>query len=92
MIVRVQSLGQYRLDSGPIARLQDLDTQLVSAVGATTEEKVHELLGQIVALVRAQGRPVGLDELVPSDLVLPAPDATLEEVRAVLREDGLIPG
>jgi hypothetical protein len=32
------------------------------------------------------------DEIVPSDLVLPASDASLDEVRELLGDDGLIPG
>lgn len=29
---------------------------------------------------------------MPSELILPAPDATLETVRDMLNDDGLIPG
>ena len=38
------------------------------------------------------GGPLPDDSLEPSEAVLPASDATLEEVRGMLREDGLIPG
>jgi hypothetical protein len=38
------------------------------------------------------GTPVGEDVLVPSDLLLPHADATLDEVRDLLGEEGLIPG
>jgi hypothetical protein len=42
--------------------------------------------------VRSRGEPLPDDALEPSGLILPSPDATLEEVRAMLRDDGLIPG
>jgi hypothetical protein len=42
--------------------------------------------------VRSLGAPLPDDSLEPSELILPNPDATLEEVRAMLRDDGLIPG
>ena len=42
--------------------------------------------------MRELGEPLPDDSLEPSELILPAPDATLEEVRAMLSDDGLIPG
>jgi hypothetical protein len=42
--------------------------------------------------VRDLGTPVPDDSLAPSDLILPSPDATLDEVRGMLGDDGLIPG
>ncbi|MFC9955139.1 hypothetical protein ACFVIN_32780, partial [Streptomyces prasinus] len=46
-------------------------------------DRVHEL-----------GEPLPDDALEPSDLILPSPDATIEEVRRLLSDDGdgLIPG
>ena len=42
--------------------------------------------------VRAIGTPAEPDELEPSALILPPADATMEEVRKLLADDGLIPG
>jgi hypothetical protein len=42
--------------------------------------------------VRELGEPLPDDSLEPSELILPSPDATLEEVRDLLSDDGLIPG
>ncbi len=39
----------------------------------------------------AAGSPLPIDSLVSSDLVLPAPDATLDEVRDLLGDEGLVP-
>jgi hypothetical protein len=44
------------------------------------------------ALVREVGERLPDDYLGPSELVLPATDSTLEEVRALLGDEGLIPG
>jgi hypothetical protein len=92
MIVRVQSAGQFRLSDAQVARLQDLDVQLVKMVDGNDEAGMHTMLNKIVAFVQGEGQAVGIEELLPSELILPAPDATLDEVRSVLREDGLIPG
>lgn len=42
--------------------------------------------------MRRLGEPLPDDALEPSELILPAPDATLDEVREMLSDDGLIPG
>ncbi len=48
-------------------------------------------LNALLDKVRELGAPLPDDSLEPSELILPAPDATLEEVRAMLSDDGLIP-
>ncbi len=42
--------------------------------------------------VRAVGTPVPADSLEPSDVILPYSDASMDDVRGLLSEDGLIPG
>ena len=51
-----------------------------------------ELLGRMLALVREHGRPVPVDELVESDLMLPAADLTLEEAQVLFVGEGILPG
>ena len=41
--------------------------------------------------VRQQGDRLEDDSLEESDLILPPSDATLEEVRALLTDEGLVP-
>ena len=43
-------------------------------------------------LVREKGKPLPVDELVESDLVLPQPDITLEEAGELFTGEGLLPG
>lgn len=49
-------------------------------------------LHALLARVRVLGTPLPDDSLEPSELILPSPDATLEDVRDMLSDDGLIPG
>jgi hypothetical protein len=42
--------------------------------------------------VRNVGTPHDSDALDESDLILPPADATIDEVRELLNDDGLIPG
>ncbi len=39
-----------------------------------------------------KGRPVGDDELIGSDLILPPADVSLQEAKAEFKGEGLIPG
>jgi hypothetical protein len=46
----------------------------------------------MIDLVRHEGRAVPDDELVASDVILPPPDATLDELEGHFSGEGLIPG
>ncbi|MFI5924306.1 hypothetical protein ACIA8M_38040 [Streptomyces anulatus] len=48
-------------------------------------------LGALLDAVRRLRTPVADDALAPSELVLRAPDASIDEVRGMLSDDGLIP-
>ena len=49
-------------------------------------------LDALLNAVRAAGTPLPDESLEDSDLILPPADATLEEVRELLSDEGLIPG
>jgi hypothetical protein len=92
MIVRITTEGQYNLPGSFVDQLNDIDNQLVEAVEAEDQGSFDGLLKQMLALVREQGSPVPLDELVESDLILPAPDLTLAEAQVLFVGEGLVPG
>lgn len=92
MIVRIMGEGQLRVDEGELAELNRLDDQLGEATESGDDEKFRSALTSLLEAVRSVGTPVPDDELVHSDLVLPYADAHVEDVRAMLTEDGLIPG
>jgi hypothetical protein len=84
MIVRILTDNQYRLDDQHGTQLTQLDEQLVAAMTAGNSAQFASTLQQVVALVRDSGTLVGLDEVVPSDVIVPAPDMSLEEARELL--------
>lgn len=92
MIVRISSDRQYELSDEDVSRLNELDNEAVTAADASDEARFRDLLGQMIELVRADGKPLGDDELMGSDVILPPPDTTLEEARAEFSGEGLIPG
>jgi len=91
MIVRISTEGQYRLPDEFADRLNDLDNDVVAAVEAGDEERFGEVFAQLLELVRADGTPLGEDELEESDVILPPPDLTFEEAGVQFTGDGLIP-
>ena len=91
MIVRISGEGQYELPDADAERLNDLDNQAVAAVEAGNEGKFSELWEQMLELVCSDGREIGDDELVESDVILPPRDSTFEEAKAEFSGDGLIP-
>jgi PspA-Associated protein len=92
MIVRISGEGQFEVPDGHLEELNRFDDQLAKAVDAGDEAAFKTALEALLASVRTVGGELPADFIGPSDLVLPGPDATIEEVREVLSEEGLIPG
>ncbi len=92
MIVRITNEGQYNLPGSYIDDLNQLDNDLVEAVEEEDEAKFQELLSRMLGMVRENGSPVPVDELVESDLILPEPDLTLLEAEEMFVGEGLLPG
>ena len=92
MIVRILGEGQYDLANDALVALNGLDEQIETAIAAGDEEMFRTALLGLLAAVRSSGTHHAEDSLDESDLILPPPDATLDEVRELLNEDGLIPG
>ena len=91
MIARIMGEGQYRLADGALDRLNPLDDALEAAIDSGDDERFRAALVELLRAVRAEGSALAEDELLPSDLVLPAADAHVDDVRQLLGEEGLIP-
>ncbi|MFI6683664.1 hypothetical protein [Streptomyces sp. NPDC050485] len=92
MIVRIMGEGQVKLADSHFTELNKLDDELLAEVEAGDEESFRRTLGALLDTVRRLGEPLPDDALEPSELILPGTDATLDEVRNMLGDDGLIPG
>ncbi|GAX50806.1 PspA-associated protein PspAA [Streptomyces olivochromogenes] len=92
MIVRIMGEGQVRLDDSHLTELNKLDDELLAEMESGDEAGFRRTLTTLLDQVRRLGAPLPDDALEPSDLILPSPDATLDEVRAMLTDEGLIPG
>jgi PspAA-like protein len=91
MIVRIMGEGQLKLDDSHFAELNKLDDELLSEMETGDEEGFRSTLTALLNAVRTMGTTLPDDALEPSELILPAPEASLEEVREMLTDDGLIP-
>jgi hypothetical protein len=91
MIVRIMGEGQVKLDDSHFAELNKLDDELLSEMESGDEAGFRSTLSALLNAVRTMGASLPDDSLEPSELILPAPDASLEEVREMLTDDGLIP-
>ncbi|GAA3197831.1 MULTISPECIES: PspA-associated protein PspAA [Streptomyces] len=92
MIVRIMGEGQVRLAESRLADLNTLDEELLAEVEKGDGPGFRATLQALLAKVRELGEPLPDDALEPSDLILPSSDATLDEVKELLSDDGLIPG
>ncbi|WP_042431093.1 PspA-associated protein PspAA [Streptacidiphilus anmyonensis] len=92
MIVRILSEGQFEVPDTLVEHLNELDNAVLAALDNGDEQEFHVSLAALLGAVREGGTPVAAEYLGASDATLPYADATLEETRALLKSDGLIPG
>jgi hypothetical protein len=91
VIVRISNEGQYRLDDGHHARLNELDDAAVAAVDRGDEDAFHASYEELLHMVRTEGEPLDDDDLEPSEIILPPADLTFVEAGEEFSGDGLIP-
>ncbi|AYN41737.1 hypothetical protein D9753_25880 [Streptomyces dangxiongensis] len=91
MIVRIMGEGQVELDDVHLTELNRLDDELLAEMESGDGDGFRRTLNALLDAVRRLGTPLPDEALEPSELILPSPDATLEEVRELLSDDGLIP-
>ncbi len=84
MIVRIQEDNQYRLDDQHGAEVEHLDERLTQAIQQNDTDAFTSTLQEVVAFIQREGTPVANDEVVTSDLIIPAADMSLDEAREAL--------
>ena len=84
MIVRIMAEGQFRVGDEHMPEVQRLDDMLDQAIATDDEGAFTATLQQLVAFVRQHGQVVPDEEVVPSGVIVPAPDMSLAEAQAHL--------
>ena len=91
MIIRILGEGQWDLPAQHLEALNVLDSAVERAVELQDEAGFRAGMAALLDAVRHQGTRLEDDSLEDSELILPPSDATLEEVRALLTDEGLVP-
>ena len=91
MIVRILGEGQWDVEEAHLEVLNALDGAVEAAVESSDEAAFAPSLTALLDAVRTQGTRLEDDSLEDSDLILPPSDASLDEVRAMLTDEGLVP-
>jgi hypothetical protein len=94
MIVRILNEGQWHLTDDAVRGLKSFDDAVEQAVTTGDQDQLTRALHTLLDRIRTTGTRLPDEELEDSDLILPAADSTLEDVRQLLSEseEGLIPG
>jgi len=92
VIVRILGEGQFDVPGEALAKLNELDEAVLAAVEADDRLGFDAALAALLDSVRSVAEPHYVEGLETSDVILPAADSTLSEVRDLLGNDGLIPG
>ena len=91
MIVRVLGEGQWRVDDGLRATLQELDDDVARALDAGDEAALRTSLAALADAVRSHGERLPAEDLSPSDAIVPPADLSLAEAREMMSNEGFIP-
>ena len=91
MIVRILGEGQWDVDGQHLEALNALDAAVERAVESGDEDAFRSGMVGLLDGVRRQGTRLEDDSLEESDFILPPADATIDEVRALMTDEGLVP-
>jgi hypothetical protein len=90
LIIRVLHEGQYEVEGEALHVVDSLDGQIFEAVADGDRDRYQQLFTQVLDTIRKGGKPLALDDLRGSQLILPAPDSTFEEVRSLFEQQGMV--
>ena len=92
MIIRILGEGQFRLDDNLVNKVNKIDNQIVDHVQKGNKAEFHRELAKLISTVKELGEPLDPVEIIPSDIIIPPGDLSLEEARKVFCDEGLIKG
>jgi hypothetical protein len=94
VIVRILGLGQFRLEADDLPAVEAADDAVEAAIAAGDDRALRVAISDLIDVIVETGDPVPDQEIVPSDVVVPPADSTLEDLASIGAdgEEGLIPG
>jgi hypothetical protein len=92
MIIRILGDGQFRLDDNLLDRVNKIDNQIVNHVSHGNKDEFAKDLANLISTVKELAEPLDPVEILPSDIIIPQSDMSIEEARQVFCGEGLIEG
>lgn len=92
MIIRILHEGQFDLDGDDLDALNQIDNLMVAAIEAQDQVRFRDLMDRMHRIVHERGKEVPVDVIRESDIILPDPDSSMDEVRDLFTGEGMIPG
>ena len=83
MIIRILGEGQFRLDDSQVGKVNKIDNQIVDHVQKGNKAEFLRDLARLISTVKELGEPLDPVEIMPSDIIIPPRDLSLEEARKV---------
>jgi hypothetical protein len=93
-IVRIMGEGQFVVDDKTLNRLNKIDNSLVQLVSNDRSDNNTEFkkrLVELVDIVEQNGKRLDPKRIIPSDIILPSVDLSIEEAKKLFKGDGVIP-
>ena len=91
MLIRILGEGQFVVPDSELDEINRLDAELEAAL-KTAEDNFRQALDALLDKVRSVGVRPPADHLEESTVILPFADASEDDIRDMLNDDGLIPG
>jgi hypothetical protein len=93
-IVRIMGEGQFVVDDKTLNRLNKIDNSLVQLVSNDRSDNNTEFkkrLVELVDIVEQNGKRLDPKRIIPSDIILPSVDLSIDEAKKLFKGDGVIP-
>ena len=89
MIIRIMGQGQFNVPSSLFDELNAVDNKIVDHVAKEDEDNFRNDLFTLISMIKQNGDPVGDEEIVESDIIVPPDDLTLAEAKEVFSGQGI---
>ena len=92
-IVRIMGEGQFVVDDKTLNRLNKIDNSLIQLVSNAIPDNTEfkKRLVELVDIVEQSGKRLDPKRIIPSDIILPSVDLSIDEAKKLFKGDGVIP-
>jgi hypothetical protein len=81
--------GQYRAPDALYDELNQIDNRIVQLVEEEKVVEFHQELAKLIFNIKEKGEPVGAEEILKSDIIVPPEDLSFEEAKSIFKGCGI---